>query len=362
MDVPGLTDALNAIVAATEGSPWEVSGFALRAVLAVLAVSVTCGLVGTLVVGNRMAFFSDAMAHTAFAGVALALLGIVVATGARTSAEADGFLWVVPLVMVGFGAVVGVFIAFVREQTQLTNDTVIGVFFALSIGFGAMFLPALQKRVNLDIEQFLLGGVNFVHDTDLALLLGLAVVTAAVVGLRFNALVFGSFNPSLARSRGLAVRANNYLFIVLLALVVNLSIRAVGVLLINALLVVPAAAAANLAGNLRQMFWLTLAGSVGSGLAGYVVSTHLLVPVGSGAPLEFGPAGTIVVVCVAWFFATMLWAAARRRTLPPAAPAGCPPCPLAPRAGFRTIPPLRNEPPLPRRRTGVDFPPGATDP
>lgn len=322
MDVPGLTDALNAIVAATEGSPWEVSGFALRAVLAVAAVSVTCGLVGSLVVGNRMAFFSDAMAHTAFAGVAFALLGIVVLTGARTGTDADGYLWVVPLVMVAFGAVVGVFIAFVREQTQLTNDTVIGVFFALSIGFGAMFLPALQKRVNLDIEQFLLGGVNFVNDADLAMLLGLAAVTSAIVGFRFNALVFGSFNPSLARSRGLALRLNNYLFIVLLALVVNLSIRAVGVLLINALLVVPAAAAANVANNLRQMFWFTLAGSVASGLTGYVVSTHLLIPVGHGAPLEFGPAGTIVVVCVAWFFATMAWTAARRKTRsvgPPAA-------------------------------------------
>ncbi len=314
MDVPVLTDCLNAIVTASHDTPWEVSGFALRAIVAVVAVSLTCGLVGSLVVGNRMAFFSDAMAHTAFAGVAFALLGIIVFAGVRSSMEADRYLWVVPLVMVVIGACVGVFIAFVREQTQLTNDTVIGVFFALSIGFGAMFLPALQKRVNLDIEQFLLGGVNFVNDTDLAMLLGLTVITAILVGFRFNALVFGSFNPSLARSRGIALRANNYLFIVLLALVVNLSIKAVGVLLINALLIVPAAAAANVAKNLRQMFWITLAGSVVSGLLGYIVSSRLVVPIGPGTPLEFGPAGTIVVVCVGWFFVSMVWSAIRGKS------------------------------------------------
>lgn len=306
MEVPYLTGWLDALAVAL-----GASGFEVRAVLAVLAVSVTCGLVGSLVVGNRMAFFSDAMAHTAFAGVAIALLGIVVLTGARSSLEADRFLWVVPLVMVTIGAAVGVFIAFVREQTRLTNDTVIGVFFALSIGFGAMFLPALRQRVNIDIEQFLLGAVIFVTDADLAMLLGLTAVTAAAVTWRFNALVFGSFNPGLARSRGVGLRLNNYLFIVLLALVVNLSIKAVGVLLINALLIVPAAAAANVSKNLRQMFWLTLGGSVAAGLIGYVVSTRLTVPVGRGAPLEFGPAGTIVVVAVGGFFATMLWSAVR---------------------------------------------------
>ena len=280
----------------------SVSSFEVGPPLAVLLVGLTCGLVGSLVVGNRMAFFADAMAHTAFAGVTLAFLGVALLTAARSGREADEHLWVVPLVMAAVGAGVGAAIAFVQEKTGLTHDTVIGVFFALAIGFGAMLTPVLARRVSLRPDDYLFGSLVFVTDADLFTLVGLAVFTAGVVAWRYNALVFASFNPSLARSRGLAVRANNYLFILLLALVVNLSIKVVGALLINALLVVPAAAAANVAKNLRQMFWLTLGGSAGAGLVGYEVSRRF----------DLGPGGTIVVVCVGWFAATAVWAAARR--------------------------------------------------
>ena len=292
-----------------------VETFDLNPVLAVILVGLTCGMVGSLVVGSRMAFFSDAMAHTAFAGVALALLGVVVLTGVKSSLEADKFLgWVVPLVMGGIGAIVGLAIAIVRERTGLTNDTVIGVFFALAVGVGAMVLPEIRSQVQIDPDQFLFGSVSVTSGADLALLFLLTVLTAVVVGLRFNAIVFASFNPSLARSRGIPLRFNNYLFIVLLALVVNLSIKAVGVLLVNALLVVPAAAAANLGANLRQVFWLTLLGCVGSGLIGQQLSQHVRISLGAGRILEFGPGGTIVVVAVAWFFLTVILARLRGRT------------------------------------------------
>lgn len=307
MSVPGLTAFLDFL-----SRSLAVSGFEVRALVAVLAVSLTCGLVGALVVGNRMAFFSDAMAHTAFAGFALGLLAIVVLAGARSMAAAEEYMGIVPVVMVALGSAVGVAVAAVRERTGLSNDTVIGVFFALSIGFGAMFLPALRQRVNVDPEQFLFGSLLFVSDTHLAALIGMLAVTVGIVAWRYNALVFASFNPALARSRGLPVRFDGYLFIVLLAVVVNLSILAIGALLINALLVVPAAAAANVARNLRQMFWLTLAGSVGAGAIGYELSRRLTFDVG-GRPLEFGPAGTIVVVAVGWFFLTMVATAIRRR-------------------------------------------------
>jgi zinc transport system permease protein len=104
------------------------------------------------------------------------------------------------------------------------------------------------------------------------------------------------------------LRLNNYLFIVLLALVVNLSIKAVGALLINALLVVPAATAASVAKNLRQMFWLTVLLCAAAGLGGLWLSTTVAVPV-RGRPVPFGPSGTIVVVSVALFF--LAWGYAR---------------------------------------------------
>ena len=133
-------------------------------------------------------------------------------------------------------------------------------------------------------------------------------------------IVFASFSPSLARTRRVNLRLNDYLFIVLLALVVNLSIKAVGALLINALLVVPAAAAANVSRNLRQMFWLTVLFCVGSGLFGLWVSSAVKFPFGSGGrPVEFGPSGTIVIVCVGLFFVLLPFGWVRRQFRPAAA-------------------------------------------
>lgn len=286
--------------------------FEVRAVLALVCVGLTCGMVGSLVVGNKLSFFSDAMAHTAFAGVALAYLGLILANDIRSASQMTGFEWAVPLVMAAIGAAVACSIVFVKEQSNLTNDTVIGVFFALALGLGGMLTEAVRKRVSFDLESFLYGQVNFLTDADLSRLLGLLVATAVVVHLKYNQLVFGTFNPALARSRGIPTRANSYLFVVLLAVVVNLSIKAVGVLLINALLVVPAAAAANVSSNVRRMYWYTLAGGVGAALLGYQFHTRFRLSVG-GEQLRFGPAGMVVVVAVSWFFASLGLKAVRRR-------------------------------------------------
>jgi zinc transport system permease protein len=257
-----------------------------------------------------MAFFSDAMAHCAFAGVAL---GILLTFFIGTPADHESYRWIIPLVMVGFGALIGIGIAFVREKTSLASDTVIGVFFAGAIGFGAMLLTALEKRRAFSPEQFLFGSPFFVEEADLLYLAILLILTVLLLVQRYNHLVMASFNPSLARTRRVALRLNNYLFIVLLALIVNLSIRAVGVLLINAMLIVPAATASNLSRNLRQMFWLTVLISVGAGLLGLWLSSTIRVRLGPGDTVQFGPSGTIICLSVLAFFASMLAGPVRRR-------------------------------------------------
>src|SRR5205814_2989121 len=123
-------------------------------------------------------------------------------------------------------------IAFVREKTGLASDTVIGVFFAGAVGFGGMLFGALS-RTNLSPETFLFGNVLAVYEGDLLWLFGLGVLLVVVLARRYNHFVLTSFNPSLARSRGVPLRWCNYLLIVLLALIVNLCLRAVGALLIN---------------------------------------------------------------------------------------------------------------------------------
>lgn len=304
MPVEWMTDFVN-YVADTLGPP----PFMVKGVMAILIVCVVCGMVGSLVVGNRMAFFSDAMAHSAFAGIALGYLSLYLSGTTRDGGVES---WVVPLVMVLFGAAVGAAMVFVREQTALANDTVIGVFFALAIGFGAMLFRVLREVTSFNPENFLFGSLLFLPPDDLVYLLGLMVVTAVLFAWRYNQFVFASFNPSLARTRRITLRVNNYLFIILLAFVVNLSIKAVGALLINALLVVPAATASNVARNLRQMFWLTVCFCVASGLLGFFLSTAVGVPGPAGQEIKFGPSGTIVVVSVCFFFASIAWASARR--------------------------------------------------
>ena len=288
-------------------------GFVLNPLIAVVLLGVTCGCIGSTVVGNRMAFFSDAMAHTAFAGVALAVLCIVVLAGIRSTRDADPYLWVILPVMVATGVVGAVLMTAARERTGLTNDTVIGVFFAASVGLAATIVPKVREYVNVDPEQFLYGSILLTGGEDIAYLFALCVVTVASVCWRYNAWAVAAINPSLAKSRGVAVRLDTYYFAVLLALVVNVSLQSVGVLLINALLVVPAAAAANVARNLRQVFAFTLFGTVGAGVVGLLISQNVTVPVGRGRGFEPGPSGTIVVVCVLGFFATMAVGSLRAR-------------------------------------------------
>jgi zinc transport system permease protein len=287
--------------------------FEFRALLSVLLVTAICGMVGALVVGNRMAFFSDAMAHCAFAGVAL---GVLLTLALGSGKQPDAYRWLIPLVMVAFGALVGLAIAFVKEKTDLASDTVIGVFFAGAIGFGAMLLTALKQRRAIDPDNFLFGSPLYVQDIDFLYLAVLFILVIALLFWRYNHLLLASFNSSLARSRRISLRLNNYLFILLLALIVNFSIVTVGALLINAMLIVPAATASNIARNLRQMFWLTLAFSMAAGQAGlYLSEKSSSIPFPSGIKVEFGPSGTIICVSVLLFFLSILMPGARRRLL-----------------------------------------------
>ncbi len=282
--------------------------FVIKGVIAVICVCTLCGMLGSMVVGNRMAFFSDAMAHCAFAGVSLGYLTAILA-----DCDRDTTAWLVPVIMIAFGIVAGIGMVYVRERTGLAHDTVIGVFFALAIGFGAMFFQILATKSTFNPEYFLFGNLVLIPDEDLLLLIVLVALVVPLYAWRYNALIFASFNPTLARTRGLKVRLNDYLFIVMLALVVNGSIKAVGALLINALLIVPAAAAANLARNLRQMFWLTIVLSLAAGLGGFAVRNAVQLRLGRGEPVAFGPSGLIVVCSVMLFFISMLANSLQRR-------------------------------------------------
>jgi zinc transport system permease protein len=287
--------------------------FNIRGMLAVILVSLVCGAVGSLVVGNRMAFFSDALAHCAFAGIALGLLMGVV-TGASSGAAFH--LWIT-LVMIAFGVTVGLAIAFVREVSGQANDTVIGVFFAGAIGLGAVFLKVGSGRRIYPPEDFLFGNLVTVETLDLVILFLLALCTGGLLAWVYNDLSLASFNRSLALSRRVRVRLVNYVFIVLLAVIVNLCLKIVGALLINALLIVPAATAALLFRNLRQLFWGSVVLCLVAGVGGHLLSWQIKVPVaGTREWTHAGESGVIVLLSVTLYFVALVaspWLARRRK-------------------------------------------------
>lgn len=281
--------------------PWN-----LAALLALVLVALICGATGSLVVGARMAFFSDALAHSAFAGVSIGFVLVTV----FLAADDQSFWASVTPVMLAFGMFVGFGIAWARERTGLTNDTVIGVFFAGSTGLAAALRQLIQDRKLFTLEDFLFGNPLAASGWDIFNLTILAIVTMIALALLYNPLLLGGFNPSLARARRLPHRLASYAFIVLLAVVVNLTVRTVGVLLINALLIVPAAAAVNLGRNLREVFWLSVALCLASCLGGQILCWEIETRLN----VRLGIPGTVVLVSVALFVLSAIIGPYRKRS------------------------------------------------
>jgi zinc transport system permease protein len=219
--------------------------------------------------------------------------------------------------MLAFGLVVGYGIVYVRTRTSLSSDTVIGVFFAFAIGLAAMLRKVIQSRQLFSLEDFLFGDPLLVRAGDVVHLALLALLTFFVLGAAYNHLMLSGFNTSLALSRRVPVRLVNYAFVLLLALIVNLCLRYVGALLINALLVVPAATAVNLTSNLRRLFWWSVGLCLLVCLCGHWVSWE--VEVRTHYHVKLGVPGTIILLAVGLFVGSLL-AEPLRRWRSPGAP------------------------------------------
>ena len=201
--------------------------FNIRALLALVLVSLCCGAIGSLVVGGRMAFFSDALAHCSFAGISIGfLLFLLFGPRGGHDPNAQRLFWDwVTVIMAVFGIVAGCGIVWVRTVTGLSSDTVIGVFFAGAVGLAAALRDLINDRALFNLEDFLFGNPLLVFSSHLIILFCLAVFTSLLLVRIYNHLLLASFNQSLALSRRVPVRMVNYLFIILLALTVNLCLR-----------------------------------------------------------------------------------------------------------------------------------------
>ena len=229
--------------------------FMKNALLALLLIAPLLGLLGTMAVNNRMAYFSDALGHSALTGIAIGVL-----LGMENQL----------ICMVAFGILMAVVISRVKAAGSSSTDTVFSVFSSLAMALGLVILSRGGGFARY--SSYLVGDILAITPADLGLL---ALTLAAVLVLwivLFNPLLLTSVNPSLAASRGARVKWVEMAFIVAVAVVVMLSIQWVGILMINALLILPAASARNVARSARQYTLLSLAFSLFSGLLGLVLS------------------------------------------------------------------------------------------
>lgn len=243
---------------------WLEPVFMKRALLEVLLVTPLCALMGIQVVNYRMAFFSDAISHSAFTGIAIGLL-----------AHINPFL-----TMTAFGILVALGITKFKARSDLPMDTIIGVFFAFTIALGLAII-SLEKGLSQILPAFLFGDVLTITEVEVVLSFTLFVFIIAFVALSYNRLALLGLNERLAFSQGVPTETLNFVFSTLLALVVTSGIRTVGILLITGLLIIPAACAHNISSNMRQMFWYSLGFAWLSGITGLFISFYTDITTGA---------------------------------------------------------------------------------
>ena len=253
--------------------------FMKNALLAVLVISPLFGVLSTMVVHSRMSFFSDALGHSAFTGMAIgALCGFAEPTGAA----------------VIFAVVFALLFNLVRRRTSMASDTVIGVFSSTAVALG-IFISTLGSRSFTKFNSLLIGDILSVEPGKIVVLALILVLVLALWGMSFNQLMLSAVHPALADSRGIRVFWQETVFSVAIAVVVTLSMTWVGLLVINSLLVLPAAAR-NVSRSMVQYHLVSLLGAVLSGIAGLMTSYYV----------DSSAGAAITLYLALWFFAALL--------------------------------------------------------
>ena len=241
--------------------PFEILrwDFMKNAMLALLLMAPLFGLMSTMIVTGRMSFFSDALGHSAFTGIAI---GAICGMSAPT--------WAAVL----FSVVFALIFSYVRSRSNQAADTLIGVFSSTAVALG-IFIATLGGGSFTKYNKYLIGDILSVTPGEIGLL---ALVLMAVLifwVLCANRLTLTAIHPQLASSRGIPVGLSQTLFTVAIAVVVTLSISSVGLLILNSLMVLPGASARNVSKNLRQYHGFSVLFALLAGIGGLTVSYYL---------------------------------------------------------------------------------------
>lgn len=260
--------------------------FVVNGFLCAFVIGPLLGGIGTMVVVKRMAFFSQAIGNAALTGVAV---GVII-----------GESYTAPYMsMFSFCILFGLLLNFSKNRTKMSSDTLIGVFLSISLAIGATTLLWVSARVNTHIlDTVMFGSILTVNSTDMNVLMVTAVLTALVALPLYNQMLLASLNPSLAHVRGIRVHLLEYVFVLLVTILTVACVKIVGAVLVEALLLIPAAAARNLNRSIRGFVLWSVIFSTVSCLVGIYAPMRWDLPVPSG--------GAIILSAAAIFLATMV--------------------------------------------------------
>ena len=252
---------MNLWYAICESLPFDMLewDFMKNALLAVLIMTPLFGLTSTMIVTGRMSFFSDALGHSAFTGIAI---GCIFGAAQPT--------WIAVIFSIAFSLL----FSFVRSRSNQAADTLIGVFSSGAVALG-IFIATLGGNSFTKYNKYLIGDILSVTPKEIAMLS--VVLTGVILFWLFtsNHLTLTSIHPQLASSRGISVHLTQTLFTTAVAVIVTLAISWVGLLILNSLLVLPGAAARNISRNLKQYHLFSLLFALVSGIAGLCLSYYL---------------------------------------------------------------------------------------
>lgn len=264
--------------------------FMRHALIAGLAVAAVCAVIGVFIVQRGLAFLGDGLAHAAFGGIAI---------GLYLGASVESAVWIA----IPFTAAIALGIGYVLRRSQLRGDVATGVFFSFSFALGVLFL-GLRRATDrpVEVEKLLFGSMLAVTPEVLYVVVGVALITLVITLLLWSRLAYAIFDPELARLSGVPVAVLEYLLLAQTAVVVVVSVKTVGVVLVSSFVVIPAATARLVARTLARATALAIGIGVVGTLVGLIASYHLDTP----------SAATIILIHSAGFALAFAWSHLRR--------------------------------------------------
>lgn len=236
--------------------------FMKNALIAIVLLCPLFAILGTMIVNNKMAFFSDALGHSALTGIAIGMI-----FGISNN-----------IAMVIFAIIFSILLNLVKHKTTYGADTIISVFSSIAIALGLAILAGVGNFNKY--SSYLIGDILGISQEEIIYLAIAFVIILLVWIFLFNKIHTISINTSIAKSKGINVLLIDNIFVISIAIIVMLSIKWIGILLINSLLILPAASSRNIAKNMRQYHLFAIIISLISGIAGILISYYINIPTG----------------------------------------------------------------------------------